>query len=68
VFTEEQENSLKEYIITASKMHQGKTKKMVREFAYDYAKTLNSKRPVPWDKTEMAGMLCAIALKSKFGI
>jgi len=41
---------------------------MVREFAYEYAKTLNSKRPVSWDKNEIAGMLCDIALKSKFGI
>jgi len=41
---------------------------MVREFAYEYAKTLNSWRSVSWNKNELAGMLCGIALRSKFVI
>ena len=46
---------LMEYILTASKVHQGMTKTAVRRFAYEYAKHLEQKHPSTWDNIEKAG-------------
>lgn len=54
VFTSAEENSLVEYIITASKLHQGLSKNMC-EFAYEYAKALNRKYPASWERNQTAG-------------
>ena len=55
VFKDELEKMLMEYILTASKVHQGMTNTAVRRFAYEYAKHLELKYPSTWDKNEMAG-------------
>lgn len=56
VFTDKEEQDLVDYILEASKIHQGMTKKMVREFAYQWASSLNKKHPPTWSTNTMAGM------------
>lgn len=55
VFSTQQEAMLLEYILHASKLHQGMTKKSVQKFAHEYAKHLEIKYPSSWDTNEMAG-------------
>lgn len=55
VFDEPQETSLTEYLLTASKMHAGLTKRMLREFAYEYAKLNRITYPTTWDTNKIAG-------------
>lgn len=56
VFTHKEEQDLVDYIKDASKIHQGMTKKMVREFAYQWATSLKKKHPPNWSTNTMAGM------------
>lgn len=55
VFNTNQEDMLMSYILEASKIHQGMTKKSVRRFAYEYAKHLKLSYPDSWDPNETAG-------------
>lgn len=56
VFDDEQERSLSEYLLTASKMHAGMTRKMLMEFAYEYAKINRPTYPTTWDTNKQAGL------------
>lgn len=56
VFTTDEEKLLEQYIIDASKRHHGMTKKLVQEFAYEYAQHLNKKYPTSWNVRKIAGM------------
>lgn len=62
VFTPKEETMLKNYILDASKFHCGLTKKMVQEFAFDYAKKIDRKFPPTWEENRMAGMLDIIII------
>ena len=55
VFTGGEEAQLEQYIIQASKIHAGLTKKMVREFAFEYAVELKKKCPPSWHKNKITG-------------
>lgn len=55
VFPESLEVELKDYIIQASKIHYGVTKKKVTEIAYKLAKSNGLKFPESWEKNQRAG-------------
>lgn len=55
VFTIDEEAKLEDYLIEASQHHAGLTKKLVREFAYEYAKKLGRTYPSTWDQNQSAG-------------
>ena len=55
IFNDREESLLVDYVIKASKLHSGLTKKMVREFAHEYACHLNRKQPENWKRDNMAG-------------
>lgn len=57
VFTPKEESLLTEYILDASKFHCGLSKKMVREFAFEYATKCDITCPSTWKENCMAGML-----------
>jgi transposase-like protein len=54
VFSADQERSLKEYLVLASK-HHGLTKKLTRELAWEYAKRNGCTYPPTWDTNKCAG-------------
>lgn len=55
VFTEEVENSIAEYLITASKHHHGLTTSCTRKFAYQFGMKNNIKFPNSWNQNQKAG-------------
>lgn len=55
VFSCEEEKSLVTYLITASHMHYGLSRKEVMELAYQYAKQNSKTYPPSWDVNCMAG-------------
>ncbi|XP_067939990.1 uncharacterized protein [Watersipora subatra] len=55
VFSTEHEVMLESYLVEGAKHHACLTKVMMRQFAYEYAKKLNLKYPILWDKNEKAG-------------
>jgi len=55
VFTKHQELKLKDYILTASRQHDGLTKKQVRQLAWECAERNNCVYPSGWDDNECAG-------------
>ena len=56
IFHDSQEKSLVEYLLTASKMHAGLTRKMLMGFAYEYAKINRLTYPATWDTNKQAGL------------
>lgn len=56
VFSQEQETSLKAYMITCSKMCYGKSTKDFRELAYEMAKINKIKTPDSWEDKKRAGI------------
>lgn len=56
VFSNELEQHLREYLLTACRMHHGLTRKNVMSLAYDLAKKNNLKYPANWDKNQEAGV------------
>lgn len=55
VFSEDEEKSLCEYVITASQMHYGLTRRDLQVLAYDFAKANNKRIPVSWENKQRAG-------------
>ena len=55
VFSDEEEQQLVDYIITASNMHYGLSRKEVVLLAYQFAKELSKKYPTSWDVNGKAG-------------
>lgn len=55
VFSSEEEKCLVTYLITASHMHYGLSRKEVMQLAYQYAKQNSKRYPPIWDVTSMAG-------------
>lgn len=55
VFTIKEENALKEYLLTAARLHYGLTKREVRSFAFQYAAANNKKFPDSWVAEKAAG-------------
>lgn len=55
VFSEVEEKSLCEYIITASRMHYGLTRRDLQVLAYDFAKANNKIIPTSWENKCRAG-------------
>lgn len=62
VFDDQQESALTTYLLTASKMHSGLTRKMLMEFAYDYARLNNLTYPMNWDTNKKAGLFLHLLL------
>ena len=56
VFTEEQENLLKQYIVTCSQMCYGQSVVNLRSIAFDMAMINNIKVPSNWIKEKKAGI------------
>ncbi|ELU15849.1 hypothetical protein CAPTEDRAFT_212477, partial [Capitella teleta] len=54
VFSEEEEKSLSEYLLRASKHHHGLTSKETRVLAYEYAVRNKKKFPSGWNETKSA--------------
>lgn len=55
VFTEEQEDMLLQYLLTASKHHHGLTPKQARVLAWEFSRTNRRVYPKTWDENEFAG-------------
>lgn len=55
VFSAEEELKLRNYLLTASKMHYGLTTVQVRNLAYEFAAALDKKYPNSWDVNKTAG-------------
>lgn len=55
VFSPDEEESLKTYLITAARLHYGLTKVEVRSLAYQYASAKGKAFPDNWNKEKMAG-------------
>lgn len=55
VFNADLEKQLKEYLVTASKMHFGLTKVQAKELAYELAVANNCKFPKSWSEKQAAG-------------
>lgn len=55
VFTEAEEKSLCDYLVTASLMHYGLTRRDLQVLAYDFAKVNNKSIPVSWENKCRAG-------------
>jgi len=56
VFNDDQERALSEYLLVASKMHAGLTRKMLMELAFEYAKMNQFIYPTSWDTNSQAGL------------
>lgn len=56
VFSKELEEQLREYLLTACRMHHGLTRKNVMSLAYELAKNNSLKYPGNWDKNQEAGV------------
>lgn len=55
IFSDIEENSLKEYIVKIAKMNYGLSKKGVRELAFKFAKANNKQYPAGWEANKIAG-------------
>lgn len=55
VFSDEEEKSLKDYLLTASAMHYGLSKGDLKKLAYQYGKANDNKYPPSWDSNCQAG-------------
>ena len=53
LFTREQEGLLSKYVVTASKMHQGMTKRKARKLAFEYASSIGATVPKHGRKTSL---------------
>lgn len=55
VFTEAEEKSLCDYLVTASHMHYGLTRRDLQVLAYDFARANNKTIPASWENKFRAG-------------
>lgn len=55
IFSCEEEVKLRDYLLTASKMHYGLTTVQVRKLAYQYAIAVNKNCPKSWEENNTAG-------------
>lgn len=55
VFSNEEEGMLRDYLLTASRMHYGLTAFQARTLAFEYAVALKKKCPLTWEKNKVAG-------------
>lgn len=56
VFNDTEEQQLKEYLKSASKMCYGLTYTQTRKLSYEYAVKINKKFPTSWEKNQFAGL------------
>ncbi|CAH0723910.1 unnamed protein product, partial [Brenthis ino] len=56
VFNDTEEDSLKKYLVKASKLHHELTGKQIRQLAFRFSTTINKKVPQSWTKNEAAGI------------
>nr|XP_047132477.1 MFS-type transporter clz9-like [Hydra vulgaris] len=55
IFTNEEETSLSDYLLRASKLHYGLSTKTTRKLAYEFAMTLSKRIPKSWKSLQIAG-------------
>lgn len=55
VFSKEEEQALRDYLLTASSMHYGLSKQDVKKLAYQFAKANNKTYPAAWNANCQAG-------------